>query len=481
MKLVDTIRFWAQATPHRAAIIQIDRITTFRGLADAIDAIEQRIDRLNLKKTEPVAVCLASPTFQLATVLSLLRNGYSVVPARIRNSSRLASVNVRNIISDTEGQDFSHLRNIRFDMSWLPSPERPPAEQPYRKRQLENPSLIFFTSGTTGMPKKVVIATTALDQLLNSPWTRASGSHEKILVLPTLVGTIGFNRTCEVLNFGKTVCFAQDNLNALALINLFGIDAIVASPVQALRLAEAKLASPSYRIDSLKVIFVGGGKIASRALDTVRLALCRNIINTYGSTEAGTVAIAPLEASEQASGAIVFPWAAVEVVGESDQRSPAGSEGAVRIRSPQLVENLKATGSGSNPNIREGWFYPGDIGSLDENGALHLAGRSSDVINRGGVKVSGTRIEEILQSLPEIREAAVCGVAGPSGLEEIWIGIVANGPVDVGQIKSHLREHNDIRVAPDEVIILDELPRGDLGKVQKPRLRELLLELKGRC
>ncbi len=109
---------------------------------------------------------------------------------------------------------------------------------------------------------------------------------------------------------------------------------------------------------------------------------------------------------------------------------------------------------------------------------LRFAGRSSDVINRGGVKVSGTRIEEILRTLPEVKDAAVCGIVGPSGFEEIWIAIVPNGPIDNGAIEKTLRTHIDVGIAPDELFLLDELPVGELGKVQKPRLKEILLDRK---
>jgi acyl-coenzyme A synthetase/AMP-(fatty) acid ligase len=109
---------------------------------------------------------------------------------------------------------------------------------------------------------------------------------------------------------------------------------------------------------------------------------------------------------------------------------------------------------------------------------LHFSGRANDVINRGGVKISGAKVEEILQSLPNIREAAACGIAGPSGLEEIWVAVVPDGPVDIADIGRILREHTDVGIAPDQVVVLDELPRGELGKVQKYRLRELLVNTK---
>jgi acyl-CoA synthetase (AMP-forming)/AMP-acid ligase II len=173
-----------------------------------------------------------------------------------------------------------------------------------------------------------------------------------------------------------------------------------------------------------------------------------------------------------------LPWAEIQIVDEAGVVLQNGTEGLIRYRTPRLIETIKSSGADTVPGVRDGWFYPGDIGSLTADGVLCLTGRSSDVINRGGVKVSGTRIEEVLKALPEVTDAAACGIAGPSGLEELWIAIIASGPVDVEQIKMHLRKHASVGVAPDQIFLVDELPRGELGKVQKHRLKELLLSLK---
>src|SRR5208282_4279726 len=104
------------------------------------------------------------------------------------------------------------------------------------------------------------------------------------------------------------------------------------------------------------------------------------------------------------------------------------------------------------------WFYPGDIGTLNEDRILCVTGRSSDVINSGGIKVSATKIEEILQSLPGIKEVAACGVMGQSGIEEVWIAVVPDGPVDFEEVKRHLEEHNAIRATPREVFVVNQIP-----------------------
>jgi len=292
------------------------------------------------------------------------------------------------------------------------------------------------------------------------------------------VSAWGFNATCDMLMPGRTACFAADNMAALSLINLFGIKAIVASAAQALSLAEFKTRNPGYRTDSLDAIIVGGGKIEPEGVARIRTTLCRNLINTYGSSESGVVGCTPFEVLGDRPGAVAFPWADLEVVDETDQPLPVGAEGKVRFRTPQLLENIKEFGPDQISGVRDGWFYTDDIGSLDNAGVLHLIGRSSDVINRGGLSVSGTRIEELLKQMPEIVDAAACGVVGQSALDEIWIAVVAAGGLDTEEIKQRLRQHPDVGIAPDEVFVIDQIPRGDLGKVQKHRLKELLIDLK---
>jgi acyl-coenzyme A synthetase/AMP-(fatty) acid ligase len=308
--------------------------------------------------------------------------------------------------------------------------------------------------------------------------TCASGPGEKILIMPGLTTTLGFNRLCEVLNVGKTACFASDSATAMSLIDRHRIDVAVMSAAQAAQLADARNVNPSFRLDSVKALFMGGGKIDPQGIANVRAALCRNVINQYGSTEAGVVALTPFDLLDDQAGVIPLPWTELEIVDQMGQRLPPDVEGLIRYRTPQLSENLKRAGSEPLPGVRDGWFYPGDIGALSPEGVLLFTGRSSDVINRGGVKVSGTRIEEILRALPQVKEAAACGVMGASGFEEIWIAVVPEGQINIQELKEMLREHVDIGIAPDEVFLLDALPTGELGKVQKTRLRESLLRQK---
>jgi len=481
MSILDTIFYWAKVDPHRHAFVQPQIVTTYEALADAIESTGDRIEKMGISRQETVGVSILNPSFCVVTVFALLRRGYSAALVNPAVFPLLRMAGVQNLIYDTQGLMLSGGRNIRFDSSWVPDAKPPGAgnTKSYRKPVNAPGHVIMFTSGTTGLPKRVAQPMASLDTLAGYPITCASGPHRKILIMAGLRTTLGFNRVCEVLSAGKTACFAPDTESALTLVDLFGVEVAVMSAAQAMSFVKVKWSYPGYRVDSLKAIFVGGGKIEPEGIRAIRAAICKNVINQYGSTEAGVAALTPFDKLEDRPGAIAMPWTELQIVDDAGQPLPADTEGVIRYRTPQLAENLKCAGTEEFPGVRDGWFYPGDIGLLTAAGTLRFSGRISDVINRGGVKVSASRIEAVLGALPQIKEAAACGIVGSSGLEELWIAVVGNGPVDTGEIEKVLRDHNDVGMEPDEVIVMDDLPRGELGKVQKARLKELLRSRKG--
>lgn len=474
---VDMLYYRARTVPHRAAIIQSDMVTTYQGLVDGIESICERIDRLNLSKREPVAVCISNPSFLLATCFALMRCGYDMAPVRSQLYPHLAGAGIRNLIYEREGLVAAGGRNIRFDMSWLPSQRPGGAPRTYRARSTENVNMIFFTSGTTGAPKRVIQTTSALNERLKYVGY-ISEVYQKVLIRPGVTSTFGFNRTCEVLGLGKTACFAPNDLTALSMISKFSIECVVSSPSQAMTLTDTKEKNPDYRTESLKEFFIGGGRIEAVAIARVRAALCRNVIHMFGATEAGTIGRTPFEVLGDVGGIVVLPWVEIEIVDENDRKVSQGTEGIVRIRTPQLTESLKTAGPQGIPGVRNDWFYSGDLGRLSEDRVLYITGRTTNVLNRGGVKISGTRLEEVLRTMPGVTEAAACNVVGASGLEEIWVALITTAEIDFRDVKKVMLGHEAIRTVPDEIFIVDSIPRGETGKILRPQLKEQLIQLK---
>ena len=185
MYLVDVIQYWGRTEPNRLALLQPELATTYQGLAEAIKSIGDRIEQLGLARHEPIAVSLSVPSYFLATVLAVLHSGYSAVLVNPARYPFLSSAGIRNLFYDTEGQMLSGGRNVRFDKSWLPSAVAPKSRRRgYRKPAVEAGNVVLFTSGTTGLPKKIVQASSALDQLLKYPVTCASGPTRRCSSFP---------------------------------------------------------------------------------------------------------------------------------------------------------------------------------------------------------------------------------------------------------------------------------------------------------
>jgi acyl-coenzyme A synthetase/AMP-(fatty) acid ligase len=186
--------------------------------------------------------------------------------------------------------------------------------------------------------------------------------------------------------------------------------------------------------------------------------------------------MAPFDRIDGIEGAVGFimPWAHVEIVDEAGTPLPAGREGVIRYRTLPFLADVAA----SDAPAEDQWFYPGDVGSLTDTGILCLTGRTSDLINIGGVKLSARHIEEIVEAMEEVREAAACGVQDAASVEQLWVAVVANGTVDSEALKAKVQAHPDVRGHLSELFVVPELPRGDLGKVQKAKLKEMLLGLR---
>ena len=127
-------------------------------------------------------------------------------------------------------------------------------------------------------------------------------------------------------------------------------------------------------------------------------------------------------------------------------------------------------------DFRGGWYYPGELLSIDPSGYLFIQGRTSDVIFRGGKKIFPGEVEAVLQTHDAIVDAAVLGRSG-SDNEDYLIAYVTTGrPVSAGDLFAYCRSHLAPHKVPREINIVPELPRHSWGKVDKRALAKKLTE-----
>jgi len=474
MHVIDMIFFWAKAVPQRPAIMLPDMTWSYKTLADAIESISARIARYGLDKMEPVAVSLRSEPKFLAVCFALLRLGYSAAPVAPGLFPLLQTAGINNVISQRNAFVLSGGKNIHFDDNWIsgPVPEVRPSFDPNTYGDL-----IFFTSGTTGIPKKIVEKREATLERSKTSIFSGLAHHSRFMVIPGLGSHFGFNRASDVLRAGKTLSFSMSvEERTLWTINAFGIEHIDASVHQALALCELAEKYPGYRLDRLRAIRIGGASPSQGLIRRVQNRLCKEVTIIYASTEASHAATARYETIEHIPDAVGFilPWATVEIVDSSGNPLPAESEGSVRYRTPYFLKNR----AGDN---NADWFYPGDLGRITANRVLCITGRADDVINRGGTKFSAAAVERELMRCPGLKDAALCGITRLSELLQVWLAVVPGENFDEAELRRFLSADpaltEKLQTDIDRIAYVDKIPRGDLGKIRRHELRDSLLRL----
>ena len=144
------------------------------------------------------------------------------------------------------------------------------------------------------------------------------------------------------------------------------------------------------------------------------------------------VATAPTSflVNHQSAVGYVAPGVTLEIVDEAGRALGADQEGVIRVKAPGAASRYLNDDKASRSVFRDGWFYPGDTGSLSPDGLLFVTGRVSERINAGGVKVAPSVIEDVISSRPEISDVAAFEHVNAEGISEIAVAIVPHENID---------------------------------------------------
>ncbi len=230
--------------------------------------------------------------------------------------------------------------------------------------------------------------------------------------------------------------------------------------------------------NKLHLSYSGSAALPENLLRRWEAATRAPVLEGYGQTEAGpVVSFNPLEGVRKAgSVGLPLPGTQVEIVDlEGGQRLlGVGEKGEIRVRGPQLMAGYRNLPDESAETLRDGWLYTGDIGELDADGYLYIRDRKKEMAKVSGFSVFPREIEEVLYLHPAVGEAAVVATADAYRGETIT-AFVAPRP---GQslTAEQLTEHCNARLAkykvPARIVLLAELPKTGVGKIDKNRLRD---------
>ena len=203
------------------------------------------------------------------------------------------------------------------------------------------------------------------------------------------------------------------------------------------------------------------------------------LVERYGMTEIGMGLSNPLE-GERRAGQVGGPLPGVEVrlVDERDTPVSEGTAGQIQIRGATVFGEYWRRQSETEAAFTEdGWFRTGDRAVVD-HGSYRILGRESvDILKSGGEKVSALEIEEVLRTHPAVSDAAVVGVPDEQWGDRVCAAVVAApGQRPHGEeIRTFAKNRLAPYKVPKEVLVLDDLPRNDMGKVMKPAVKDLFV------
>jgi long-chain acyl-CoA synthetase len=199
----------------------------------------------------------------------------------------------------------------------------------------------------------------------------------------------------------------------------------------------------------------------------------------YGLTESTGVCFAnPIGGLKKiGSVGIPFPGVEVKIVDDSGKELKPREKGEILIRGANIASGYLNLPKETEETFKEGWLSTGDVGFLDEEGYLYIVDRKKDIINVRGEKVGSIEIEQVLESHPSVAEAAVVGVPDPYWGEKIVALVVPKAPIDIEELLEHCKKNLTGYKIPQEIKIVESLPKSSIGKVLKRKLRETTIVL----
>jgi long-chain acyl-CoA synthetase len=467
---VEHLYFRARCQPDSVAIQRLDGAMTWRHMLKLVRGMAFKLREAGARPGQMAITCLPNAQTDWLLNLALMHEG--LVTCSYYGYASVPSVlGFDWVISDRILQENCGARLLVVDGSWMA--EAPSVPEDFSMASFSGSDALFrlvLTSGTTGRRKAVPISLGEMRMRAMATTTLwdIGATEFSLFALST---SPGFNIAMRKLLHGMPLYHATSARDAVLLIHRHNVACLAGSPVQIANLVE-EAQKLSLRTTSLRWIWYGGGIASPNLISRIRSTLCPNVINWYAATETGGGATLLSHCSGQvAEVGFVLPEVEIEIVDAQHQPLPVGEEGAIRIRTPYMAKEYFRNPEETARSFREGWFYPGDRGFLASNGMLTLAGRDSELINRGGVKVDPAVVDRIVQDYEGVSDAATFGFENHLGVEDICTAIVVPEDFDSERLQQHLIATLGKGRAPALLIKVEHIPRNDMGKPMRGELR----------
>ena len=350
---------------------------------------------------------------------------------------------------------------------------------------------LFYTSGTTGRPKGVMITHRNLLAMTLCYFADVDriGADDCIIHAAPMSHGSGLYGLPHVLRGAKQVIPASGGFDAAEIFALArahpGV-AMFAAPTMVKRLVDhARAADPP--LDGVKTIVYGGGPMYLADIQDALAVMGQRFVQIYGQGESPMTITAlgrhhfadsahPRHLERLASVGVAQSGIEVRIADENDNAVPPGTPGEVLVRGDAVMKGYWRNPEATAATLRGGWLYTGDVGALDADGFLTLMDRSKDLIISGGSNIYPREVEETLLRHPDVHEVSVVGRPHPEWGEEVVAFVVrrAGASVDAEALDRVCLDQIARFKRPRVYRFVDSLPKNNYGKVLKTDLRAQL-------
>lgn len=511
----DFIRQWAKVSPQKVALLHpsAQRVLTYYELDQRVSQCALVLMSHGVKSGDRVAILARNNLEHFEILFACIRLGAAYTPLnwrlaghelgqivqRCRPSllifdelcSNLAEQILESykapslfIGSDAEAERCAIVSTPTYTSCMSEALSTPRSKmdliQSSQEQDPEQTAMILYTSGTTGLPKGVMLPHRQLFwNAINTVFACDLSSEDVALAFLPLFHTGGLNcLATPTLYRGGTVVLmdAFDPIEALDLMSKYEVSAVVAVPAMYQMLLEAGL--DDYSLPRLKTLLCGGAPLSDTLLDAW-LDRGFTFRQGFGMTEIGPncFSLPGFKVAEK-RGSIGQPVLHCDAQIVDDEGLPLGEGevGELWLRGPIISNGYFEDSASTSGSYYEGWLKTGDLARFDEDGFFYISGRKKEMFISGGENVYPAEVENALTAHPQLGEVAVIGVPDEKW-GEVGLAVISLKPdssLDLEELRAWCRARLAGFKTPKHFRVVDHLPRNASGKVIKAQLREYL-------
>lgn len=499
--LPDRIAAVARATPDAVAIIDGERRLCYRDFWQQCRAFAAALRERGLDAGDRVAVLLPNRIEAAVAVYGCWLAGGIAVPLNVQARARdfepwLRHCGARHVVHEADHADVSVAMDALDTppQAWVlqpaqaidcPLPDGEDTDGLPAAIQPSSPALILYTSGTTGAPKGVTLSHANL--LANAEAVvdyLALDASDSVLGILPFYYAYGASVLHTHLLAGARLVLAPNLLFPHLLMEMVARERItgLSGVPSTFALLLDRTTLSDYDLSCLRYLTQAGGAMPQALTRRLRASLPRpRLFVMYGQTEATSrLTWLPPERLDDKPGSVGIPLAGVSlrIVGEGGPAA-VGVEGEVQVRGPNVMLGYWNAPEATAAVLQDSWLRTGDIGHLDAEGFLYLAGRRSDMIKTGAHRVHPGDIEEVIAEIPGVRDNAVVGIDDDTLGQVVKAFVVMEPPLPedaLARTDMAIRAHCRARLAPykipRQIQFVDALPRTASGKVRRVALSQ---------